>query len=92
MKANLFFEWLKSREGIYYLLLALLLVVVFPLALDSFLGYVQLVLELSDVTAWMVAMFSAWWLAKRSLDTEEALAMYAYETHGPGKSKEPWLS
>ena len=36
MKANLFFEWLKSREGIYYLLLALLLVVVFPLALDSF--------------------------------------------------------
>ncbi|MGB1466087.1 urea ABC transporter permease subunit UrtC [Alcanivorax profundi] len=36
MKANLFIEWLKSREGIYYVLLALLLVVVFPLALDSF--------------------------------------------------------
>lgn len=36
MKANLFIEWLKSREGIYYVLLAVLLVVIFPLALDSF--------------------------------------------------------
>ena len=36
MKSTSFFQWLGSREGIYHLLLALLLVVVFPLALDAF--------------------------------------------------------
>ncbi|MFT6635582.1 urea ABC transporter permease subunit UrtC [Alcanivorax sp.] len=36
MKANRFFDWLMSREGIYYVLLAFLLVVIFPLALDAF--------------------------------------------------------
>lgn len=36
MKTMPFFQWLGSREGIYHLLLALLLVVVFPLALDAF--------------------------------------------------------
>tara|TARA_B100000676_G_scaffold174756_1_gene171474 strand:+ start:713 stop:1852 length:1140 start_codon:yes stop_codon:yes gene_type:complete len=36
MKPNLFIQWLASREGIYYLLLAVLLVVIFPLALDAF--------------------------------------------------------
>lgn len=36
MKSNIFLQWLTSREGIYYLLLALLLVVIFPLTLDAF--------------------------------------------------------
>ena len=36
MKSTSFFQWLGSREGIYHLLLALLVVVVFPLALDAF--------------------------------------------------------
>ncbi len=36
MKTNSPLQWLTSREGIYYLLLALLLVVVLPLLLDPF--------------------------------------------------------
>ena len=36
MKTNSPLQWLSSREGIYYLLLALLLVVVLPLLLDPF--------------------------------------------------------
>lgn len=36
MKTNSPLQWLTSREGVYYLLLALLLLVVLPLSLDAF--------------------------------------------------------
>ena len=36
MKSSSPLSWLKSREGLYYLALALLLVVILPLALDPF--------------------------------------------------------
>ena len=37
-----------------------------------------------DVVGWIVSAFCAWWLAKRNLTKEEALAVYAYRVKGPG--------
>ena len=53
------------------------------LELETSRDYFQFLLQLVDITAWAVAMFFAWWLARRSLETEEVLALYTYRTHGP---------
>ena len=50
---------------------------------EVFLGYLKYSLGFLDVLAWAVAAFCAGWLSKRHLDTEEALAVYAYRIHGP---------
>jgi hypothetical protein len=47
--------------------------------LDDFVG----TLGIMELFYWLVAAYSAWWLAKRGLSKEEAAALDAYWRYGP---------